>query len=257
MCCQLYFFDSSNATRVPNLMLSNNLLYVFLIAALGLAALTVNYVITSREREREYRNTRLKWLKEQSEHTLNALSVLKEINCRGDIIDKLNQHALSLIEEIGVLAPDSELMTEVSKIKDTTDRTRPKQDPFNNDRAVRKAQIYINFAEKLIIDMANKGKMTAQLAHTYQQELYWLNVSMVADAHIIQGKALMQQGDKVAALTHLKHAKAMLVRAAVPQHQKRDRLLPLQGLIDQLQPKKDLGPGALAETLDAYLKEQP
>lgn len=236
-------------------MLSDNLLYVFLIAALGLAAISVNYIITSRERDKEYRNTRLKWLKEQSEHTLNALSVLKEINCRGDIIDKLNQHALSLIEEIGILAPDSELMTEVSKIKDSADRTRPKQEPFNNDRAVRKAQIYINFAEKLIIDMANKGKMTPQLAHTYQQELYWLNISMLADAHITQGRSLMQQGDKIAALTHFKHAKAILVRAAVPQQQKRDRLIPLQGFIDQLQPKKDTGPGALAETLDAYLND--
>lgn len=236
-------------------MLSDNLLYVFLIAALGLAALSVNYIITSRERFKENRNARLKWLKEQSEHTLNALAVLKEINCRGDIIDKLNQHALSLIEEIGVLAPDSELMTDISKIKDTTDRARPKQDAFNNDRAVRKAQIYINFAEKLIVDMSNKGKMTAHLAHTYQQELYWLNVSMVADAHITQGKTLMQQGDKLAALSHFKHAKAILVRAAVPAQQKRDRLQPLQGLIDQLQPKRDLGPGALAETLDAYLKE--
>lgn len=237
-------------------MLSDNLLYVFLIAALGLAALSVNYIITSRERDKAYRNTRLKWLKEQSEHTLNTLSVLKEINCRGDIIDKLNQHALSLIEEIGILAPDSELMIEVSKIKDSTDRTRAKQEPFNSDRAVRKAQIYVNFAEKLITDMSKKGKMTEQLAQTYKQELYWLNVSMLADAHITQGKAVMQQGDKIASLTHFKHAKAILVRAAVPQQQKRDRLIPLQALIEQLQPKKDLGPGALAETLDAYLNEQ-
>lgn len=236
-------------------MLSDNLIYVFLIAALGLAALSVNFVITSREKYKETRNSRLKWLKEQSEHTLNALAVLKEINCRGDITDKLNQHALSLIEEIGVLAPDSELMTDVSKIKDSTDRTRPKQEPFNNDRAVRKAQIYINFAEKLIIDMANKGKMTPQLAHTYQQELYWLNISMVADAHITQGRTLMQQGDNLGALSHYKHAKAILVRAAVPQRQKQDRLQPVQQLIDKLQPKRDFGPGALADSIDAYLKD--
>ncbi len=36
-------------------MLSDNLIYVFLIAALGLAALSVNYVITSREKYKETR----------------------------------------------------------------------------------------------------------------------------------------------------------------------------------------------------------
>lgn len=237
-------------------MLSDNLLYLLLIAALGLGALVINHLLTTREQMRESRGKRLKWLKEQAEHTLNSLAILKEINCRTDIIDRLNQHALALIEEIAVLAPDSELMTEISKVKDSTDRTRPRQDAPKSDREVKKAQIYITFAEKLIIDMADKGKMTAHLARAYQQELYWLNICMVADAHNYQAQQLIEGKDSIGALSHLKHAKALLLKAMVPQRQKQERLRQVQSLIDQIQPKRDYGPGRLAESVDAYLSDQ-
>ncbi|KAA0875829.1 DNA topoisomerase I [Nitrincola tapanii] len=237
-------------------MLGDNLLYVILLAALGLAALLVNHVLTTREKDRAERNERLKWLKEQAEHTLNALSVLRELNCRSDITDKLNQHALSLIEEIGILAPESDLMSDISKVKESADRTRIRQEPLNNDKAVKRAQIYLNFAETLIGDMANKGRMSPLLVESYQRELYWINQSMVADAHQAQARALLDKGDRLEALTHLKHAKAILVRAAVPQRQKQERLNQVQALIDQLQPKRDYGSGTLADSLDAYLSEQ-
>lgn len=236
-------------------MLSNNWVFVFLLAFVATTALLVSHIITSREQYNQSLDVRLKWLKEQAQHTLNALATLKELNCRGDIIDKINQHALALIEEIAVLAPESDLMTEISRVKDTTDRTRAKPDAFTNDRSIRKAQIYIKFAEKLIMDMAEKRTMTLQLAQTYQNELYWLNICMVADAQLHQGKELMHQGEKISALTYFKHAKAMLVRAGVSAQLKQLRLQQVQNLIDQLQPKKMHGPGVLnssMDTLDNY-----
>ncbi|RAU17736.1 DNA topoisomerase I [Nitrincola tibetensis] len=237
-------------------MPSDNLIFLFLIAVLGLLALILNYVITTREEEKAAKSARMKWLKDQSEHTLNALSVLKEINCRSDIIDKLNQHALSLIEEIGILAPDSDLMTDISKIKDSTDRARPKPEAFTNDRAVRKAQIYIRFAEKLFREMVSKGKITASLAKSYQLELYWLNITLVADAHYTHAIDQIQKNDKLTALAHLKHAKAMLVRATVPKRQKQDRLDKVQAQLDLLQPRKDFGRGALADSMETYHEQK-
>ncbi|MBV0931949.1 DNA topoisomerase I [Marinobacterium weihaiense] len=238
-------------------MLGDNLYLVLLIAGVGILALVVNYVVTTREQESEARRERLDWLQTQAEHTLNALAVLKETGCRQDIVDKLNQHAMALIEEISLLAPDSELMTQVSDLKETSDRTRPDKTRLNSDRAVKRAQIYINFAEKLLIQMAKAGKMTGQLARTYQEELYWLNVSLVADAHRHQATRLLEMGDKHTALTHLKHAKAVLVRATAPQRQKKPKLDEIQASIDGIQPRRNYGAGALAESLDDYLNEQP
>lgn len=238
-------------------MLGDNLYLVIMLAGVGILALVVNFVLTTREQESQARRERLDWLKTQAEHTLSALAVLKESGCRQDIVDKLNQHAMALIEEISLLAPDSELMTQVSDLKETSDRTRADKSRFNSDRAVKRAQIYINFAEKLIIQMAKAGKMTGQLARTYQQELYWLNVSLVADAHHHQATRLFEMGDRNTALSHLKHAKAVLVRASAPQRQKQPKLDELQAKIDQLQPKRNLGAGALAESLDDYLNEAP
>jgi len=234
-------------------MLSDNLMYVVLIALVGLAALGANYVITSREAHNKFRNERLKWLKQQSEHTLNALTVLNEVGCRSDIVDKLNQHAMSLIEEISALAPDSELLTEIARNKENADRVKKRPGGLESDRAVRRAQIYLNFAEKLLIEMGRKGRLTPQLAKAYQQELYWLNVSMVTEAHITQAERLIAGGEKHGALAHFKHAKAVLVRATVPQQQKQPLLLRLQSEIDKLQPKRDYGAGALADSIDNYL----
>lgn len=236
-------------------MLGDNLYLVILIATVGILALVVNYIITTRERDSEARRERLDWLKTQAEHTLHALAILKEGGCRQDIIDKLNQHAMALIEEINLLAPDSELMGQISALKETSDRSRQDRSRFNSDRAVKRAQIYINFAEKLIVQMAKAGKMTGQLARTYQQELYWLNVSLVADAHQHQAQRLLEAGDQHTALSHLRHAKAVLVRATVPQRQKQPKLDELQAAIDRIQPKRNWGAGALAESLDDYLNE--
>ena len=237
-------------------MLGDNLYLVILLAGVGIMALVVNHVVTSREQMSEAKRERLNWLSTQAEHTLHALAILKEAGCRQDIVDKLNQHAMALIEEISLLAPDSELMTDISQLKESSDRSRPDKTRFSSDRAVKRAQIYINYAEKLIVEMAKAGKMTGQLARTYQQELYWLNVSLVADAHQVQANRLLEAGDKHTALTHLRHAKAVLVRASVPQRQKQSRLDELQTLIDQIQPKRTWGAGALAESLDEYLNEQ-
>ncbi len=236
-------------------MLSDNLLYVVLIALVGLAALAANYFITTREANHKFRADRLKWLKQQSEHTLSALAVLKEVGCRADIIDKLNQHAMSLIEEINALAPDSDLMTEIARSKESTDRVQKRQGGLESDRAVRRAQIYLNFAEKLLLEMGKKGRLTPQLAQAYQQELYWLNVSMVTEAHINQAERMQKNGERHGALAHYKHAKAVLVRATVPQQQKQALQLRLQQEIDKLQPKRDYGAGALADSLDDYLNK--
>ncbi|KEA62807.1 hypothetical protein ADIMK_3279 [Marinobacterium lacunae] len=236
-------------------MLSDNLMYVVLIALVGIAAIAANYVITTREAHNKFKNDRLKWLKQQSEHTLNALSILKEVGCRSDIVDKLNQHAMSLIEEISAIAPDSDLMTEIARSKENTDRIKRRQGGLESDRAVRRAQIYLNFAEKLLIEMGRKGRLTPQLAKAYQQELYWLNVSMVTEAHITQAERLQGSGEKHGALAHYKHAKAVLVRATVSQQQKQPLLQRLQVEIDKLQPKRDYGAGALADSIDNYLNQ--
>lgn len=234
-------------------MFEDNILYVVLIAVVGLVALTVNFVITTREQQEEAKDKRLTWLKGQAEHILQALAVLREADCKQEIIQKINEHATSLLEEVAMLAPDSELFNSLSQQKDTADKAFPSPEVFDSDRSLKRAQIYINFAEKLVLQLARGGKITLTLARSYQQELYWLRITVVADAHISQGEKFLNAEDLMTAVSHFRHAKALLVRANIPQHNKKTRLEKVEEKIEQIQPKRPRSQGTLSDSLDRLL----
>ena len=233
--------------------MNDNILYVVLIAVVGLIALTVNFIITTREQQEDAKEKRLTWLKGQAEHILQAIAVLREANCKPDIINKINEHATSLLEEVAMLAPDSELFHSLSKQKDTADQAYASADVFDSDKSLKRAQIYINFAEKLVLQLAKGGKITLTLARSYQQELYWLRITVVADAHIAQGEKYLGSEDPMTAVSHFRHAKALLVRANIPHHNKKSRLDMVNAQIEKIQPKRQKSKGTLADSMDRFL----
>lgn len=233
--------------------MNDNLLYIVLIAVVALIAITVNYVITTREQQEDAKDKRLTWLKGQAEHILQAIAVLREANCKPEIIQKINEHATSLLEEVAMLAPDSELFHALSKQKDTADQAYSSPDVFASDRALKRAQIYINFAEKLVLQLAKGGKITLTLARSYQQELYWLRITIVADAHVAQGEKFLESDDSMTAVSHFRHAKALLVRANIPHHNKKSRLDKVNKYIETIQPRKPRSQGTLADSMDRLL----
>ena len=226
-------------------MYNDNFIYVVILIAVLLAALGLNAFIDFRNDLNKKRRERLKWLSEQSSHTLNALAILKQAGCRADIVEKLDQHAMSLIEEMIALSP--KLNMGAPDPNEAANAVEPQS--LTSDRAIKRAQIYIKFAEKLMIEMARGGRITMQLAQAYKQELYWLSVTMVADGHINQAKALEASGASLPALSHLKHAKAVVVRAMVSADLKQTRLQALQADINRLeaiaQPPKPRAPRAV------------
>ena len=234
-------------------MLQQNLLFIILIAIVGVVALTVNYIISTRELQEKAKDKRLKWLKEQSEYLIQCLAVLREANCKDGIIDKLDQHANLLLEEITLLSPDSELQKEVEQLKNSADQTLPNPAAFESDRALKRAQIYINYAERMIARLAKSGRISVPLGKTYQQELYWLKITLVADAHIHQAQRFQANEDKITALSHYKHAKAVLLRAQIPQPEKTKRLKQIEKSIQQVQPRRRQSEGTLADRLDQLL----
>ncbi|MBY4676929.1 DNA topoisomerase I [Marinobacterium arenosum] len=234
-------------------MLQDNMLYVILLAVVGLIALTANYVLATREQQDKAKSERLNYLSGQAEHIVQALTVLREAGCKPEIIAKIDEHAMSLIEEISILAPDSELYADITQLKNTADSATAAINAFASDRALKRAQIYINFAEKLVLQMARGGKLTVTLARNYQQELYNLKVSVVVEAHIYQGKRYQEQGEMMTGLSHFKHAKALLVGATLPAYKKKERLAELQQLIENVEPKRTRYEGSLADSLDKYL----
>ncbi|EAR61719.1 hypothetical protein [Neptuniibacter caesariensis] len=234
-------------------MLNDNIFYVAIIAVVGLIALTVNFVITTREQQEEAKDKRLTWLKGQAEHILQALAVLREADCKPEIIHKINEHATSLLEEVALLAPDSELFQNLSQQKDTADKAYADPSAFDSDRSLKRAQIYINFAEKLVLQLARGNKITLTLARSYQQELYWLRITVVADAHVSQGDRFKQAEDLMTAVSHYRHAKALLVRANIPHHNKKERLDKVEALIDSIQPRRPKSQGTLADSMDRLL----
>lgn len=226
-------------------MYNDNFIYVVILIAVLLAALGLNAFIDFRNDLNKKRRERLKWLSEQSSHTLNALSILKQAGCRADIVEKLDQHAMSLIEEMIALSP--KLNMGAPDPNEAASAVEPQS--LTSDRAIKRAQIYIKFAEKLMIEMARGGRITMQLAQSYKQELYWLSVTVVADGHINQAKTLEASGASLPALSHLKHAKAVVVRAMVSADLKQSRLQALQADINRLeaiaQPPKTRAPRAV------------
>lgn len=233
-------------------MLQDNLIYIVIIALIGSISLGINYYISQREFNTIRRNDRLTWLRKQTFHTLDAIATLKAAGCKPEILERLNQHAMLQIEEISLLAPDSDLMTQVNNQKETADRTAPGQGDFNSDKQLKRFQIYIKFTEKLLGQMLKKGKLSPLLAENYGQELYWLNISIVTDAHIYQAQRLLKQNEKLLALSHLKHAKAVIVRAMVPQQKKQPKLDLIQPQINAIQPRKVTSGGALEDSLDNF-----
>ena len=230
-------------------MQQESVLYLIIIAAIGLAALGLNHIISRREHAAEVKQERLKDLRTQTFHILDTITALKAAGCKNDILDRLNQHAMVLIEEVSMLAPDSDLMTQVNNQKETADRTIPSHTQFTSDKELKKFQIYVNYTEKLLKKMLAKGKISPIQARNYGQELYWLNISVVADAHIMQAKMLLESGDKLIALSHLKHAKAVVVRAMVAQHLKQPKLNEIQPLIKELEPKRSSYGGTLEDSI--------
>ncbi|MFC6673566.1 DNA topoisomerase I [Marinobacterium aestuariivivens] len=238
-------------------MLQDNLSFIILIAVVGLAALLTSHIISSREKDAKARAERLKWLQQQAEHSLNALMVMRAAGCKAEIVDRIDAHAQTLIEEIGVLAPDSELLGSIGNLKASADRATASSVPMNSDRAIKRASIYIKFASQLLEEMAKANQLSGQLASSYAQDLHWLNVSIIATAHLAQGQKSLSLEDRPAALSHLKHAKAVLTRAMVPQQLKQDRLQQIQSLLDSLEPRPERSRGGiLADDLEGYFRDR-
>lgn len=237
-------------------MLQDNLIFLFSLIAVGFVALLVNNFFSTREQQQEYRNKRLKELNKKSAETLESLAVLKEANCRAEITDAIGGYVVSMIEEIATLAPDSELLQDISAQKESTDRITAVPGGFNNDRALKKAQIHIQHAEQLCIEMAHAGKISVSRARQFQHDLYWLHVCVFADAHITQGDFYLARNDKLIAKSHYKHAKAMVARANVPQKQKQAYIDKIRDLLNQARPSSAMATGNLAASVDLLSQKE-
>ena len=76
---------------------------------------------------------------------------------------------------------------------------------------------------------------------------------MVADAHLVQGNKFKANSDLMTAVSHYRHAKALLVKANIPMQKKKTLLEQVDVLIEEIQPKKPRSHGSLAESLDRLL----
>ena len=62
--------------------------------------------------------------------------------------------------------------------------------------------------------ITRKGRLTPQLARAYQQELYWLNVTMVTQAHVTQAAQLLRITSYNVCYTKLLRGRAFRLRLA-------------------------------------------
>ncbi|MGB0467441.1 MAG: DNA topoisomerase I [Pontibacterium sp.] len=234
-------------------MLQDNLLFVILIAIVGIVAMVVNNYISTKEQHAQAKEQRLIWLKQQCESVFLALRILREIDCNAEIIEKINVHVMAMYDEIALLAPESDLLVHITQLKEDADQALPAGHLLDSDRAVKRVQIYIGFAEKLILQMAHAGRISPALAKNYRLNLYLLKVSIVADAHLQQGHQYLADGDKNTALSHFKHAKAILLKANISHQEKMNRLEKVNHEIYNIQPKRNKSQGTLADSIDRLM----
>lgn len=237
-------------------MLQDNLILLISITAVGCIALFINYFIASREQREEARIKRLGVLKKKTEDTLNTLVVLREANCKPEIIEKINQHAMSMLEEIAMLAPGSELLEDIGAQKESSDRVSAIPNGYSTDKDLKRTQIYIQHGEKILLEMTRLGTLPVTLSQQFQQDLYWLHVCVFADAHIQQGNYYLSQDEKLNAMSHYKHAKAIITRTSVPQRKKQEYLDKIRVLLNKARPTNSLAAGTLAASLDELEQEE-
>lgn len=235
-----------------DILLIENIGYIIAIICIGAFAISLNYFLTNREQDISNREERLIWLNEQATRTIEAMKALKEASCKPEIIEKLNQHVTLQIEEISTLAPDSEIMNQINKKKQITDSTTPTDIHLHNDRELKRIQIYITYTERLVKQMVKTRNINMKLGKSYMSELYWLNIRNVVDAHRTQAKRVMGSDDNLTALSHLKHAKAILFRAHVSQSLKQERLDDIQRMVLEIEPLKAKHHDPIDEELDDF-----
>ena len=234
-------------------MLQDNLMFVILIAIVGVGALTVNYIITSKELHSEAVESRLAWLKQQCELIFTALKVLKEIGTNPELTERINNHVMAMYDEVSMLAPDSELLAHLTDLREACDKALPTEDAVISDKAVKTAQVYLAFAEKLVIQLAKGGRLNVELAKSFRKDIHFQKIAIVVDAHLVQAKSHLEQDDKITALTHFKHAKAILMKANAPRAWKASRLDKTNAAIEALQPKRAAPSTRLVDSIDRML----
>ncbi|MEM5527737.1 DNA topoisomerase I [Gammaproteobacteria bacterium AS21] len=235
-----------------DILLIENIGYIIAIICVGVFAISLNYFLTNREQDINNKEERLIWLNEQATRTIEAMKALKEASCKPEIIEKLNQHVTLQIEEISTLAPDSDIMNQINKKKEVTDSTTPTDIHLHNDRELKRIQIYITYTERLVKQMVKTRNINMKLGKSYMSELYWLNIRNVVDAHTTQAKRVIGSADSLTALSHLKHAKAILFRAHVSQALKQDRLDEIQRMVLEIEPLKEKYSDPIDEELDNF-----
>ncbi|MEH6577889.1 MAG: DNA topoisomerase I [Amphritea sp.] len=231
-------------------MLQDNLILLISIAAIGCIAVFINFYISSKEQREEARIKRLTVLKKKAVDALNTLAVLREANCKPAIIEAVNKHAMGMFEEIANLAPGSELLESIGAQKESSEQATAIPGGFTSDRELKRAQIYIHHGEKILIEMSKSGTLPLNQATQYQHDLYWLHVCLFADAHIQQGNYYLERAEKLNAMSHYKHAKAIITRTSVQQKKKQEYLDQIRVLMNKARPSNPL-----SVTLAASLEE--
>ncbi|MGB0733028.1 MAG: DNA topoisomerase I, partial [Pontibacterium sp.] len=233
--------------------LEDNILFIILIAILAVCALALNHYISQKEMREQARKSRLDWLGKQIDNVFETVKVLREIDCNPAISDRILQHALAMYEEIEMLAPESDLFARVTELRTVAEQALPTDNVLDSDRSIKRAQIYIGVAEKIIFALTKRGKLTPALAKSFIRDLYFLKVTVVSDAHIYQGRNMQDAGDEHSALSHYKHAKAILLKASIATAERKERLEKVNALITSIRPDKPRPRGTLADSIDRLL----
>ncbi len=204
-----------------------------LIAVL-VAALAVNHYVHQRHQTAENRRLHSKRLKAHIHQLLDTLTVLKQTPCNPQLVRLLGDYSIDLFKQLASLSEDAQML---NQLENTAATTAPLSLQLKSDKDLQRAQFNIAKGSAFLMNLKQQGKLTPQIFNEYRQELQWIHCLVAADAHIQQGKRMLEAGRPSSASSHFKHA-----RAAISKHQSSDprsgeKLTEIRQLLEQSKPQ--------------------
>ncbi len=202
------------------LPLNTTFLPSILISALIIAMLLYYFFNRQQQRGLQHALT-AQHLKQQAAQLLNALAILKQLECPATLNELLNQEALQLLTQIDRLNPAIGLIEKLHK-QSRIGAVPQQRIHLDSDRSLQKAQLAIRFAGHYIRQRRNSGSIPKAAYDEARRQLQWLDGKTLIDTHIKIGKRLLDNNKPIVATRRFRRAKTAIGRlSSTPYRQQR------------------------------------
>ncbi|MEH6471834.1 MAG: hypothetical protein V7752_11335 [Halopseudomonas sp.] len=213
---------------------NTSLLMISLVAIL-IIALLANYYVHQHQEQKLQRALLAKKLRFEAEKLLDALTILKQLQCPRSVIDLLNSEVAEILGKLNQLRPQSSVIEQIqSQIPMGTGESQSLN--LENDSAMKKAHTAIHFAIRFAHQRRSHGALSGIKCDELSRELQWLDSKIEIDTHINAGKRLLESDKPAVATSRFKQAKTVIGRLPHKEPHRQELMTQINELIVQALP---------------------